>query len=172
MHLCSSAEYSGRVCWSLFFSPTVCQMPRFVSLLVLIAYCLVSFVGHVGHCPVKIVENGLGCSSHVLCGGECIRGSCASSYSCDPDEKSLRNLGSKHQENHDHPRKCPSDCPDDCTGCHLVNVFNAQVTVCSPPSIESPHQWEQRCSVMTSVIPFDFTLLQKPRGPPSYGTCS
>ena len=147
-------------------------MPRFVSLLVLIAYCLVSFVGHVGHCPVKIVENGLVCSSHVLCEGECIRGSCASSYSCDADEKPFPSFGSKDQETSKHPGQCPSDCPDDCAGCHLVNVFKAQITVRPAVSIESLHQREQRFSVITSVIPFDVTLLQKPRGPPSYDTCS
>ena len=148
------------------------QMRRYVSLLALIAYCLVSFVGHVGNCPFKIVENGLGRGSHVLGGDKCIRGSCANYYSCDLNEKPLGNFGSKHQETPNHPGECPSDCPDDCAGCHLVNVFKTQVTVCAPPAIESFHQCEHRWSVIASVIPFDLTLLPRPRGPPACGMCS
>jgi hypothetical protein len=146
-------------------------MSRFVSLLVLTAYCLVSVVVHAGYCPLRITENGLGCGSQVLCDSQ-LRSSGTICHLCDSNAKPIQDPCSKHQENSNHPGKCPSNCPDDCAGCHFVNQFKTQVIIYLPPSIDSLHRCEERCSEITAVIPFDFTLRPNPRGPPSCGTCS
>ena len=145
-------------------------MSRPVSFLVLTAYCLVSFVGHAGYCPFRIVER-LSCGSHVLCEDQ-LRGLGTNCEVCDTGEKSLGIPCSDNTEHSQHPRECPGECPDDCAGCHLVNLFKAQVNVCLLPSIDSLSDCEERCSEITAVISFDFMLRPNSRGPPSCGTCS
>lgn len=147
------------------------HMSRPVSFLVLTAYCLVSFVGHAGDCPLRIVENGLCCGSHVLCEDQLL-GLGTICHECDAGEKYLGTSCCDSTEHSQHPRECPGECPDDCAGCHLVNLFKAQVDVCLLPSIDSLYHYKERCSEITAVIPFDFTLRPNPRGPPSCGTCS
>ena len=170
MHLVSNPGYGLIVRlfqnWLLSL-PIVSHMRRSFSLFVLTAYCLVSFVGHAGYCPLRIVENGLGCGSHVLCDDQ-PRGLGTICHGCDADEKYLETPCCDNTEHSQHPR----ECPDDCAGCHLANLFEAQVDVCLLPSIDSLYHYEERCSEITAVIPFDFTLRPEPRGPPSCGTCS
>ena len=149
----------------------IMHMRRLASQLVLAAYCLASFLGNAGYCPLRIVENGLGCGSHVLCDDQ-PRGLGTICHGCDAGEKPFCAPRSDNTEHSQHPRECPGECPDDCAGCHLVNLFKAQVTLCLLPAIDSLHHFEERCSEITAVIPFDFTLRPEPRGPPSCGTCS
>ena len=155
----------------IFLLATVGHMRRTFSLFILTAYCLVSFVGHAGYCPLRFVEDELCCGSHVLCDDQ-LRGLGTNCHVCDAGEKPLRAPCSDNTEHSQHPRECPGECPDDCSGCQLVNLFKAQVNVCLLPSIDSLHHFEERCSEITAVIPFDFTLRPSPRGPPSCRTCS
>ena len=151
------------------------HMRRLASQLVLAAYCLASFLGHAGYCPLRIVENGLGCGSDVLCKDQ-HRGLgtvCCVSDTC---EKLLWSPCFDNTEHSQYPGECPGECPDecpnDCAGCHLFNLFKAQVNGCLPPPIDSFFESEERFSEISAVIPFDFTLRPNPRGPPLCGTYS